>query len=300
MSVIKVDHLTKDYGNHRGVFDVSFEIEKGEVFGFLGPNGSGKTTTIRNILGFLKPDSGKTYIEGVEVWNNTHITNKDVGYIPGEINFPDKIKGVDLVKWLMEFNNCKNLSKMNMLVELLQLNNVDNLIKKMSKGMKQKLGIVCAFSHDPNILILDEPSSGLDPLMQDRFTNLLKNEKEKGKTVLLSSHIFSEVEKTCDRVAIIKQGEIVALFYMDEIRNPKNKVFLVKFNGIGESNKIIQEALTFDEISHATNTVSIRVANENIKQLLAILSAYEIEFISEIKLTLEDYFMKFYSVEGDK
>ncbi|MCL2062530.1 MAG: ATP-binding cassette domain-containing protein [Firmicutes bacterium] len=298
MSVIQVENLTKDYGDRRGVFGVSFEINQGEVFGFLGPNGAGKTTTIRHILGFIKPDSGKTYVNGIETWGNAHNTNRDIGYIPGEIAFPEKMTGMDIIKWLGELSGAKNLDKAKEVLDLLQLKNAAANVKRMSKGMKQKIGIACAFLHDPKILILDEPSSGLDPLMQDTFTELLRRQKAEGKTILLSSHIFSEVEKTCDRVAIIKQGEIVTSFHMDEIKRPKFKTFKVKFSKDGESRRIANEKLNFAEINHEKNRVRITVLDAQIKGLLKTLSAYEIEYLSETKLTLEQHFMKFYSTQS--
>lgn len=298
-AAIKVENLTKKYGEHRGNFGVSFEVKPGEVYGFLGPNGAGKTTTIRQLLGFIKPDSGKAYINGLETWGNSHITNKDVGYIPGEIAYPDKITGMELIKWLGELSGVKDLDKAKEIAELLQLGNLNGDVKRFSKGMKQKVGIVCAFMHDPKILILDEPSSGLDPLMQDNFTELLRREKAAGKTILLSSHIFSEVEKTCDRVSIIKQGEIVTSFHMDDIKRPKFKTFKVKFAKEGESLRIAAENLKFAEIDHEKNRVKITVDDKDIKQLLALLLNYDIEYLSEVKLTLEDHFMKFYSTKNN-
>ena len=293
--IVKVQNLTKDYGDRRGVFDVSFEIEPGEVFGFLGPNGAGKTTTIRHLLGFIKPDSGKTFINGTEVWGNAYNTNRDIGYIPGEISFPDKIKGMDLIKYMADMSGAKNIDKGMELLELLQLQNVNGDVKKMSKGMKQKLGIICAFVHDPKILILDEPSSGLDPLMQDTFTELLKREKAAGKTILLSSHIFSEIEKTCDRVSIIRQGEIITTIQMHEITRPTSKIFKVKFSKEGESQKIASENLDFEEVNHDKNRVKVKVSDNEVKTFLAVLMGCEIAYISEMKQTLEDYFMQFYA-----
>jgi len=295
MAVIKVENLTKDYGNKRGNFNVSFEVEKGEVFGYLGPNGAGKTTTIRQLLGFIKPDSGKITINGIETWGHSHITNRDIGYIPGEISFPEKMKGMELIKWMAEMSGVKNLDKANELIELLQLKNLNGTVKRFSKGMKQKTGIVCAMLHDPQILILDEPSSGLDPLMQETFTELVAHEKAKGKTILLSSHIFSEVEKTCDRVAIIRDGEIVTTFHMDEIKRPRYKTFKVKFNKAGESKRMEKEKLDFAEINHKKNRVKVKIDDKDTKAFLKLLLGYEIEYISEVKLTLEDYFMKFYA-----
>ena len=218
MGTILVENLTKDYGNGRGVFDVTFEVNAGEVFGFLGPNGAGKTTTIRQILGFNKPQQGKVQVNGIDVWGNSHITNKDIGYIAGEIAFPNNFKGFELIKWLGSLSGTKELERANELIDILEIRHaVNTKIKRYSKGMKQKIAIISALMHDPSILIFDEPSSGLDPLMQEIFTNLVKAEKAKGKTILLSSHIFQEIEKTCDRVAIIKEGRVVTEFRMDEL-----------------------------------------------------------------------------------
>lgn len=297
MAVIKVENITKDYGNNRGNFNVSFEINQGEVFGFLGPNGAGKTTMIRQLLGFIKPDSGKITINGLETWSNAHLTNQEVGYIPGEISFPDKIKGMELIKLMAEMSGIKKLDKAMELIEVLKFKNVDTDVKRMSKGMKQKLGIICALMHDPKILILDEPSSGLDPLMQDVFTNLIRSEKAAGKTILLSSHIFSEIEKTCDRVAIIKDGVIMTSFHMDTLKKARFKTFKIKFSKSGESERIVKEKLEFTEINHDKKRVKITIADQNTKSFLKLLTNYEIEYMSEMKLTLEDHFMQFYGRE---
>jgi ABC-2 type transport system ATP-binding protein len=294
-AAIKVDNLTKDYGGGRGVFNVSLEIGEGEVYGFLGANGAGKTTVIRHLLGFLKPDAGKTYVNGVEVWGNAHITNRDIGYVPGEIAFPERMRGADLIKWLAGLSGVTDTGKARRLADLLQLKNLDGGIKNMSKGMKQKLGIICAFMHDPKILILDEPSGGLDPLMQSAFTELLRGEKAAGKTILLSSHIFSEVEKICDKVSIIRQGELAASFGMDGIKRPRVKTFEVKFAKIGESRRIEREKLNLAEIDHEENRVKVTVDDKDIKSFMALLLNYEIEYLTETKPSLEDRFMKFYS-----
>lgn len=294
MAVIKVENLTKDYGNKRGVFNVSFEVNKGEVFGYLGPNGAGKTTTIRQLLGFIKPDSGKISVNGIDTWGNSQITNRDIGYIPGEISFPDKMKGIEMIKWMAELSGAKNLNKAMELVELLQLKNLNSSMKRYSKGMKQKMGIVCGLLHDPKVLVLDEPSSGLDPLMQDNLTELIRREKAAGKTILLSSHIFSEVEKTCDRVSIIRDGEIVTTFHMDDIKRAHFKTFKIKFSKAGESKRIEKEKLNFIEVNHEKNRVKIKIDDKDTKAFLKLLSDYEVEYISEMKLTLEDHFMQFY------
>lgn len=208
MSVIQIENLTRDYGKGKGVFDLSFHIDHGEVFGFLGPNGAGKTTTIRHLMGFLKPTAGKCTIDGLDCWKKREKIQAKLGYIPGEISFFDDMTGTEFLQFMAKY---RKIGKDNRQRELTRRFDLDpkGKIKKMSKGMKQKLGIVAAFMHDPDILLLDEPTSGLDPLMQNCFIELIAEEKKRGKTILLSSHIFEEVEKTCDRIGIIRQGKLV-------------------------------------------------------------------------------------------
>ena len=229
MAIISIKDITKDYGNDRGVFDVSFNIKKGEVFGFLGPNGAGKTTTIRQMLGFIHPDKGKIYIDGKLVKNNYYLTNDKIGYLPGEINFPEGMKGTEFIKWTAELRGLHDLDRAYKLIDILNLKNADSDVKRMSKGMKQKIGIICAFMHEPEILILDEPTSGLDPLMQEAFIELVLEAKENGTTVLMSSHMFSEIEKTCDRTAIIRNGRITAIVDMNDISKSVHKEYKIKF-----------------------------------------------------------------------
>lgn len=216
MSIIHIENLTRDYKDNKGIFDISFDINEGEVFGFLGPNGAGKTTTIRHILGFLKAKEGKVKINGLDVWDNHEKLMENIGYIPGEIAFFDNMTGLEYLKFIHNYRNDK-VNHMDELIKMFDLNPKVK-IRKMSKGMKQKVGIVVAFMHDPAILILDEPTSGLDPLMQQKFIELIDSEKKKGKTILLSSHMFEEVERTCDRIGIIRQGHLVALNSVEELR----------------------------------------------------------------------------------
>ncbi len=210
MSVINIENLVRDYGGGKGIFDVSFHVKRGEAFGFLGPNGAGKTTTIRHLMGFLRPRSGKCTVDGLDCWKDRDKVQARLGYIPGEISFFDDMTGTEFLKFITEYRKIISQSRKTELLERFELD-PRGKIKKMSKGMKQKLGIVAAFMHDPDILILDEPTSGLDPLMQSRFVNLVAEEKEHGKTILMSSHMFEEVDRTCDRIGIIRKGRMVAV-----------------------------------------------------------------------------------------
>ena len=215
--IIEVEHLTRDYGGGRGVFDVSFQVAAGEVFGFLGPNGAGKTTTIRHLMGFLKAKEGGCRINGLDCFRDREKVQQMLGYLPGEISFFDDMTGVEFLDFVSGYRKDKGESRRKELVDMFDLN-PHGKIKKMSKGMKQKVGIVAAFMHDPQILILDEPTSGLDPLMQNRFIELVEAEREKGKTILMSSHMFEEVERTCHRIGIIRAGKLVAMDQVEALR----------------------------------------------------------------------------------
>ena len=223
-NIISVRNLTKDYGNNQGVFDISFDVKQGEVFGFLGPNGAGKTTTIRNLLGFIKGDAGNCSILDLDCWKNPSEIQKNIGYVAGEIALPDSVNGQKLIEQIAKMRGC-TLARATELCEYFDIN-PKNKIKRMSKGMKQKIALVLAFMHEPEIILLDEPTSGLDPLMQEKFCDLILREKKRGKTILLSSHIFSEVEKTCDRVIIIKQGKIITEVEMKDV-DKKNPEFVI-------------------------------------------------------------------------
>ena len=217
MSVIRINRLSRDYGGGKGVFDLSFDVDRGEAFGFLGPNGAGKTTTIRHLMGFLRAQSGSCAIDGLDCWRDRSRIQARLGYIPGEISFFDDMTGSEFLRFAAGYRGLGGSSRQGELLERFELD-PSGRIKRMSKGMKQKLGIVTAFMHDPDILILDEPTSGLDPLMQSRFIDLVAEEKRRGKTILLSSHIFEEVERTCDRVGIIRAGRLAAVDSVEALR----------------------------------------------------------------------------------
>lgn len=307
MSVLQIKNLTKDYGSGRGVFDVSFDVNKGEVFGFLGPNGAGKTTTIRHIMGFSRPQQGSTAVNGLDSWKNHYIIQKDVGYLPGEIALPESLTGNQFIKMMAELRGMTDMSHTKHLIEKFGLDPSGGL-KRMSLGMKRKLAIVTAFMHDPDILVLDEPTSGLDPIMQDIFISFIKDEKERGKTILLSSHIFSEVDATCDRISIIKDGRIVSTFVADDLRHNEKKTFKIEFaskEDFEQFRKQIEYPKKLDVISVKPhrNQARVLIDDADVNELIAILSDYHLKFFSEIKFTLEDYFMKFYDrntkSEGD-
>lgn len=298
MPVIQVDHLTKDYGYNRGVFDVSLEVHQGEVYGFLGPNGAGKTTTIRHIMGFSRPQSGSTFVNRLDSWKHASEIQTILGYLPGEIALPENLTGDQFIEMMAKLRRVKDMSYTNKLIDKFELEPSNNL-KRMSLGMKRKLAIVVAFMHDPDVLVLDEPTSGLDPLMQKVFIDFIHEEKKRGKTILLSSHIFSEIEATCDKISIIKDGKIVSTFIADELRNPEEKTYKLEFI----TNEAFQKFYKEVSISHSfqivkvdeiKRQVTLTVHNSQTNQLIDLISKYQIKFFSEVKFTLEEYFMKFY------
>ncbi|MCR5706162.1 MAG: ATP-binding cassette domain-containing protein [Acholeplasmatales bacterium] len=297
--IIKVDHLTKDYGSGRGVFDINLEIHKGEMIGFVGTNGSGKTTTIRSILGYIKPTSGECMVYGMESWANSPEIAKSIGYVPGEIAFPDLNTGIDFLKSQADFLGLKDLSYANDLIERLQLDPRANL-KRMSKGMKQKTALVAALMNNSPIIILDEPTTGLDPLMRDAFLEIIKAEHEKGKTIFMSSHMFEEMEQTCDRVAMISDGHIVDIADMNAIRNRKENDFKIEFNNMDDYKKFQEMGYKIIRLQDQYNQVTVEVTDDNINDLFKSLKGLDVKFISEVKYTLEKYFKdKMNSKEGE-
>ena len=298
MPVIKIDHLTKDYGNNRGVFDVSFEVEKGSVYGFVGPNGAGKTTTIRHIMGFSKPQKGTTSVNGIDSWENPSEIQKNLGYLPGEIALPESLTGSQFLRMMAELRGIEDMSYSNHLLDIFELNPSGSL-KRMALGLKRKLAIVTAFIHDPDILVLDEPTSGLDPIMQDLFIKFILAEKERGKTILMSSHIFAEIDATCDKISMIKDGKIISTFLADELRHKQTKVFKLEFTSNHEYQKFVEDGFVSKHLNLVSlrdyqNQVKIEIQDNNINNFFKIISNYELKFLSEIKFTLEDYFMEFY------
>lgn len=306
MSVIEVKNLTKDYGEGRGVFDVSFKIEKGEVFGFLGPNGAGKSTTIRHLMGFSKPDKGDTLIFDKETFNKYNEILKSVGYIPGEIALPQGLTGWEFLKMIQDMQGIHNKERLNELLKLFELTDImlKGETKRMSLGVKRKLAIVSAFMSDPDVLILDEPTSGLDPVMQDTFIEFIKKEKERGKTILLSSHIFSEVDATCDRIAIIKDGRIVSEFIADDLKHATQKFYKLYFRTKEDFNNFIKESRNLDFLQVLDKNseklkVHISTDDSKINKVINILSNYDLKEFINVKETLEDYFMKFYKEDKE-
>ena len=289
-NVIEIRQLTKDYGNNRGIFDVSLSVKKGEVFGFLGPNGAGKSTTIRHLMGFIQADQGSCQINGLDCLRDHARIQQALGYLPGEIAFMDDMTGLEFIKFMAKMKGMTDLTKAYELMERFELN-PQGKIKKMSKGMKQKIGIICAFMHDPELLILDEPSSGLDPLMQNRFIELVLEEKQRGKTIFMSSHIFEEIERTCDRTAMIKDGRLISIEELQTLKASKHKTYQIMFATEELVEQFMNEGFECEQVE--SNVIKV-VPRNNLNYLLATLSRYDIIDLDITKPTLEELFLHFY------
>ena len=293
MPVIEVSHLTKDYGHGRGVFDVSIKVEQGMCYGFLGPNGAGKTTTIRHLMGFSKPQSGSTSILGCDSWNCADELKNAVGYLPGEIAFPKGLTGTEFLDMQMKLRRVKDAAYKNELLERFQLD-PSMRVEKMSLGVRRKLAVVTAFLHDPDILILDEPTSGLDPIMQQNFIDFILSEKKRGKTILLSSHIFHEVDACCDRISIIKDGRIVADFVADELKNRSTKIYRISFSDKDSYDAFVCKDYLFHSRNEKKLRARVMIEAAQINRLLTDIMPLSVTEFQEIPFTLEDYFMEFY------
>ncbi len=284
-------HVTKDY-HGKGVFDLCLQLEEGETLGFLGPNGAGKTTTIRQLMGFIRPDHGTVRLFGQDPFVSCAVQTR-VGYLPGETAFPPDMTGGQFLHFMARYRGANCLARAEQLAEYFELD-MGGKLKRMSKGTKQKVAIVNAFMHDPQLYVLDEPTSGLDPLMQNRFVELVRAEQKRGKTILLSSHMFEEVEKTCQRTAIIREGHIVAVRDMQALSNSRRKLFTVELDTSAQAE---QCAAVFSgaQVSgvHVTFPVTARQADAAVKKL----AQFCVKDISVRSQTLEELFLHFYEEE---
>ncbi|MDC0558839.1 ABC transporter ATP-binding protein [Candidatus Izimaplasma bacterium] len=289
MDVVKFNKLTKYYGEVKGCENVDFSVKEGEIFGFIGPNGAGKSTTIRTMLSLIYPTSGSVTIFGKDAIEFGHEVRKDIGYLPSEIFYYDKMKVIDLLKYSASFYDKECDERIYELSEIMELD-LDRKIQDLSYGNKKKVGIVQGLLHSPKLIILDEPTSGLDPLMQQKFFNLIREENKNGATVLFSSHILGEVQQLCDRVAIIKNGEIISIQEIKELKNDTYKKFTIR----GE--KLNHGKFNIDGVSELVSTdakVSFFFKGD-INNVIKILSGLTLSDISIEEPTLEEIFMHYY------
>jgi len=287
--VIKIDHFTMDFGNGDGVFDLSLTINKGEMVGLVGTNGAGKTTTMRTIMGFLKPDKGKVTINGKDSWKDAYEIKKAIGYVPGSIAFPPVATGTVFLKIQSDFWGIKDDTYTNQLIDLFKFDAGADL-KRMSKGMKQKTAIVAAFMPKPDILILDEPTTGLDPVMRDAAIGLIQEQKRQGKTVFMSSHMFDELEQTCDRVAFIKEGKLIDLVSMADISGHKEREYRIGFESETDMQTFMAKGYKVITSNPAATHLNIGILDSQINKLFADLSELTLRYIQYVPYNLEKYF----------
>lgn len=289
--MVSIEHMTLKYPGGKGVFDIGFSLKQGEVMGYLGPNGSGKTTTIRCLMGFLKPDSGTCAIHGLDCFKKSDQIKGMTGYLPGEIAFPSEMSCKEFLKYQFQLRNLKDPSRMNALIERFDLD-TNGSIRHFSKGMKQKLGIVTAFMSDPEILILDEPTSGLDPLMQNEFIKLILEEKKRGKTILISSHMFEEVERTCDNVAMIKDGRIIMHSDVKGLTSSRRKSYLIRTPDVDKL-----KAFGYEVSEEGDNGCIVSVQGSDIAEFFKRLGSITVQDLDVKNQSLEDIFMHYYQLE---
>lgn len=287
--VVNINNVTKDYKNNRGNFNISFNIKKNEVVGIAGENGAGKTTLIRQIMGFIKSDIGNIQIYGLDAYKESAKIKNYIGYVPGEINFPDVKTGYLFLKNYAKSRNIKDFTLADKLISRLQLD-IRAYPKRMSKGMKQKMAIVSAFMTDSPLIILDEPTTGLDPLMREVLLSILLEEKEKGKTIFISSNSIEELERVCDRVFFISQGKIINEADVNKIKNVSFRDYKIEFKKLKDYNqfKTLNYQIIRDQRQYFQ--VTVRVEKKNIQEMLEILKNYDVKFINEKDYSLVSCF----------
>lgn len=295
MYVIETNNLCKSYGKSRGIIDVNLKIKEGEIFGFVGPNGAGKSTTIRTLLNFIFPTSGSARILGKDMVKESSEIKKYIGYVPSEVKFYDEVKVKDIIKYSASFYNNVNKEEIDKLYKILDVD-VNKKMSELSLGNKKKVAIVQALIHKPKLLILDEPTNGLDPLIQKKLFELLEEARKNGITVFLSSHNLVEVESLCDRVAVIKDGKIIDTIVIEKLAKKLGLRIVIKSNEINE-----------DKINEINGQVISKEKNEfifhynnGVDALVKELSKYKIEKLLISEQTLEDTFMNYYEGKDGK
>ncbi|WP_057777898.1 ABC transporter ATP-binding protein [Paucilactobacillus vaccinostercus] len=290
--MVNTVHLTKDYKKNRGIFDMNLQIKQGEVVGIVGKNGAGKTTTMRTLMGFIHPTDGYSEIRGLNSWSQASKTKRMIGYVPGEIAFPDTKSGETFLNNQLKLLRASKDTYVNDLIQRFKIDLTAD-IKRMSKGMKQKTALVCAFMTKAPLLLLDEPTTGLDPVMRDAFIDLVLKVKANGTTVFLSSHMFNELERTCDRILFLKDGKVIDVVDQNKFETIHSfqKVKIQTSTSEG-----FQKILTsFSETSHVNSEnheITVLISNTKVATLLVLLQDIEIDDISFDTQTLDNYFEK--------
>ena len=291
MSIIEVNHLSKYYGRARarGIVDVSFHVDEGEIFGFIGPNGAGKSTTIRLFLSLIYPSSGEAKIFGKDCIEFGPEIRQDIGYLPSEVFYYDGMKVIDLLKYSASFYKKDSPKRMHELAEIMELD-LKRRIDDLSYGNKKKVGIVQGLLHQPKLIFMDEPTSGLDPLMQQKFFNLIREENKSGATVFFSSHILGEVQKMCNRVAIIKEGSIINIQDIKTLQKDNYKKIRVVAQSLDEEQFMLDGVTNMKRDNGAINFFY----RGDINLMTRLISEKEITDVTIEEPTLEEIFLHYY------
>lgn len=290
MSILEVQHLKKYYGHARGIEDVSFTVEEGEIFGFIGPNGAGKSTTIRTLLALIRPTAGNATIFGKDCIRCAPEIAKNVGYLPSEVFYYDGMRVQELLQYSASFYRKDCSARIRTLAAALDLD-VKRKIDDLSFGNRKKVGIVQALLHEPKLIILDEPTAGLDPLIQQRFFDLLREENRKGASVLFSSHVLSEVRKLCNRVAIIKEGRIVRVDTMSALQDNGYKKVMIETKAQADASAFAKDGITNLSVQ---GTLVNFIYSGGMNDLVRMLASLDLSNISIEEPDLEEIFMHYY------
>jgi ABC-type multidrug transport system ATPase subunit len=295
-TIIQTNQLTKSYGRNRGIIDVTFDIQEGEVFGFLGPNGAGKTTTMRVLMGLLRPSSGNTTIGGLDCWTQSTEVKKLVGYLPGEFAFDPGLRGAQIIEYLGHLRGGIDQSYLRQLVERLGFD-PSKRFREYSHGNKQKVGLVQAFMHKPRVLILDEPSSGLDPLNQQEFYRMVAEVRAEGRTVFLSSHILPEVEHTCDRVAIIREGRLAKIDHVSSLKDIHQHEVEISFPGRA-SLDWFKQVVGVASVAQGADERTLQLnVQGTLTEIIHLASQHGAMNIATREPSLEEVFLRYYEPE---
>lgn len=289
MSIIEVNHLTKFYGKARGIVDVSFDVEEGEIYGFIGPNGAGKSTTIRLFLSLIYPTSGSAKIFGKDCIEYGPEIRQEIGYLPSEVFYYEGMKVLDLLKYSGSFYKKDTTARMLELADIMELD-LKRRIDDLSYGNKKKVGIVQGLLHQPKLIILDEPTSGLDPLMQQKFFNLIRDENKRGATVFFSSHILGEVQRICNRVAIIKEGSIINIQDIKSLQRDNYKRIRLTANALDAKRFSIEGV---NNLEQQNGSLSFFYKGD-INSLMRLISENDLTDVTIEEPTLEEIFMHYY------
>lgn len=294
MSIVTVNHLTKKFGKFTALDGVDLEVNKGEIYGFIGPNGAGKTTTIRVMLGILKATSGQVRIFGKDAWDDAVEIHKNIAYVPGEVNLWPNLTGGEVIDLFVKLRGSNNKNRREELIERFQLD-PSKKCRTYSKGNRQKVALIAAFASDADLYILDEPTSGLDPLMENIFQQCVRDAKAQGKSILLSSHILSEVEKLCDCVSIIRQGKIIESGNLDDLRHLTRTGITVRTKQPFENLEGLKGVYGIEQ---KDRSLYFQVDSEELGNVMKYISSYGIVSLESAPPTLEDLFMRHYKEDG--